>query len=217
MTRRSVIGGIGGAAGALFGGTSIARAQETTETAERGNQITRTAVIPDVGEPFTGNYVGQFLLFTDPTSDDDVSPPAVADCDAVGWPPERTRVYQVLLVDRLTDDPQGVVLQAYLDESQPRIGVGNALIVNRAHDCTGDYLALELENVPVQTFVPEYGTVQHPLVGESPGPTVAPVGQGTATEEDGPLDTPGQSGFGILAALVGLGGGALLRRDLRRK
>lgn len=217
VTRRQTIAGVGGVFGVALGSTSRARAQPTPETGTgEGALITRKALIPQVGQPFEGEYVGQFVLFVDPTPREDITPESVAECDFTNWPPEQTRGYEGLLIDRLTDEPRGVEVPMYLNENQPRIDVGNAFIVMQTHSCPGDVLGLELEEVPVETFAPEYGTVEHPLVGEEPGPTVSPIEDGQQPQDDGIINAPGQPGFGILAALAGIGGGALLRRLIRR-
>lgn len=209
MTRREVVSGLIGAGGVMLGSAAPARAQTQTPTDGQA-QITTMAVIPQVGAPFEGNYTGQFVIFTDPTPRDDVTPEVIAECEGVNWTPEQTRGYQVLIADRLTDEPRGVAVQAYLNGNEPRIGLGNAFIINRVHACPGDYLMLELEAAPVETFAPEYGTINHPLVGESPGPGVSP------TDAPDGIDAPGQPGFGALAALAGLGIAGLVRRLRRR-
>lgn len=211
LPRRAVLTGLGGLVGAAPASVAVARAQPTTGTGtDEPAQITTKAVIPDVGGPWAGNYVGQFVVFTDPTPRDDVSPPIVADCDFADWPPDRTRGYQVLLADRLTDEPRGVTVGAFLDAADPRIDVGASFIVDRTHPCPDGFLGLELEAVPVETFVPEREQVEHPLVGEDPGPTLP--GTPTPTGDPGVIDAPGQPGFGVLATVAGALGAAGLRR-----
>lgn len=213
MTRREVITSVGVTVGTVLGSTTLARAQTETQTGGEA-QITRMAVIPQVGAPFEGNYTGQFVIFTDPTPRNDVSPEVVAECDIVNWAPEQTRGYEVLIADRLTDEPRGTTVQAFLNGNKPQIDVGQAFIIDRTHACPGGFLKLELEGVPVKTFNPEYGTEVNPAVGESPGPTVSPTSD--QTEEPGIIDAPGQPGFGLLAAIAGLSGAAFLRRLVRR-
>lgn len=208
-SRRAVLAGLGGLLGASVG-PGIGRAGQTATATDEPAQITTKAVVPDVGGPWTGNYVGQFVVFTDPTPRDDVSPPVVADCDFADWPASRTRGYQVLLADRLTDEPRGVTVGAYLDAADPQIDVGRTFIIQRTHACPDDFLGLELEEVPVETFVPEREQVEHPLVGEEPGPTLP--GTGTPTGDPVAIDAPGQPGLGAPAALAGVLGAALLRR-----
>lgn len=212
MSRRAAVRCLGGAVAGVLGSSAVAGAQTETPTGGGAARVSRRAVIPEVGPPFEGNYAGQFLLFTDPTPGEPVSPSVVGECDAVDWKPAETQGYRALLVDRLTDEPRGVDLQAFVNGTEPRIEVGAAFIVNQVFDCPGAVLALELEAVPVETFAPEYGTGDLPLVGESPGPTVSPAaGEGTDV-----IDAPGQPGFGLLAAGVGVGAAAWLRRRVRR-
>lgn len=201
LTRRAVVSGACAAFGTVVGSTAIARGQ--TETSSVGQaQITRMAVIPQVGPPFEGNYVGQFVIFTDPTPRDDVSPAVIAECDAVNWAPEDTRGYQVLIVDRISDDPRGIRVEAFTDQNQPRIDVGNAFIINRTRPCPGGFLELELEDVPIDTFATP--------AGAEADPTASP------TDDPGFIDAPGQPGFGVITALTGVGTAALLRRIVRQ-
>ena len=194
-------------------GTATGQGTSTGTAAgpENEAQINLKAVIPEVGQPFQGQYVGQFVVFTDPTPRQDASPEVIAECDFAGWPPERTRTSQVLLLDRISEnDPQGVTVRAFLNEDNPDISVGNTFIIGRTHSCPGPYLGLELENVPEQNFQPAEEPGNAPLVAESPGPTVTPN-----AEEDG-SPSPGMPGFGPVAALAGIGGAALLRKLLGR-
>lgn len=209
MTRRALLSGICAAGAAPLGSSAVARAQNGTPT-EGGARITRTAVVPAVGEPFAGNLVGQFVIFTDPTPREDVTASIVGGCDAAGWSPDESMGYQVLLADRLSDDPRGVALEAFLDAGEPRIELGNAFIVNRTHPCADGATVLDLEAVPVRTFNPRYGAEDGGLVGESPGPTLSPT--------DGPagIEAPGQPGFGAITAVAGVAIAALSRRLRRR-
>jgi hypothetical protein len=160
-----------------------------------------------VGQPFEGEYVGQFVIFTDPTPDDEVSPAIVGECDFANWTPAETRGYRGLLLDRLTDDPVSTEISMYTNANKERVPVGTSFIVGRAEPCDGDFLGLELEAVPVDQFNPDYDTDENPVVGEEPGPTVSPV-------EGGKTVAPGQPGLGVGAAVAGLGGGAFLYRLL---
>lgn len=230
-----MLAGAGGLAFGAVGSAGPARAQNDTTVGTDGGtttgegtpagttqtpgpedeaQIQTRAIIPEVGEPFQGNYVGQFVIFTDPTPRQDATPEVVAECDFANWPPERTRTAQVLLLDRISrDDPQGVTVEAFLNEDNPDFSAGNTFIVNRIEDCTGQYLGLVLEDVPEKNFQPAEEPGNPPLVAESPGPTLSPTQDGGG---DGDSIAPGQPGFGAIAAGVGLGAAALLRKLLSR-
>ena len=215
-----MLAGAGSVALGAVGATGTASAQDaqTTETgADAGTtgdpgpddeaQIRTRAVIPRVGQPFEGNYVGQFLIFTDPTPNDSVSPQVVGECDYADWAPEATRGYQGLLIDRLTDDPQGVEVPMYTNGNEPRVDVGTTFIVDGLHPCGDEFVGLGLESAPVSRFQPDYSTADNPLVGESPGPTVEGDG---AEGGDGETPAPGMPGFGAVATAVGVGAAALL-------
>lgn len=191
------VGSIGLSAG-------LGRAQTTTTEPEGEAQIRQRAVVPRVGQPFQGEYVGQFVVFTDPTPRDDVTPAIVGECDFANWAPEDTRGYQGLLLDRLTDDPVSTEIPMYTNGNKERVPVGQSFIVGRTEPCRDDFVGLEMESVPVQRFEPDYDTQDNPLIGEEPGPTVSPV-------EGGETEAPGQPGLGVGAALAGIGA-ALLRR-----
>lgn len=215
MTRRAAISGLCAGAGALFGSTRRVRAQPTPRQSDGEAQITTNVVIPEVGQPFAGNYVGQFVIFTDPTPGDDVSPSVIAECDHVGWSPTDTKEFEVLILDRLRESPRYVKVPAYMNETTPMIRVGDVFMINRVLSCPGDFLTLELEKVPAESFNPEYGTVEHPLIGEPPGPTVSPQEDG-ADDDPGIVASPGQPGFGVLSLLATAGGIALVRRLVRQ-
>lgn len=207
VSRRSVLAGVAvGASSIGVSSTPTVAQTPTTEPAGEA-QIHRRAIVPRVGQPFRGEYVGQFVLFTDPTPDDEVTPSIVGECDFAEWPPEETRGYQGLLIDRLSDDSKGVTVPMYLDQNKERVELGDAFIVNQVESCSDDFIGVELEDVPVESFNPTYDTGENPLVGEEPGPAVSPA-------EEEQTAAPGQPGLGAGAALVGIGGAALLRRFL---
>lgn len=202
LTRRRLLAAAG--AGSIGLASGFGRAQTTTEPGDEA-QIQQRAIVPRVGQPFQGEYVGQFVIFTDPTPDEEVSPAVVGECDFANWSPAETRGYQGLLLDRLTDDPVSTEIPMYTNANKERVPVGTSFVVGRAEPCAEDFLGLELEAVPVEQFEPDYDTQANPLLEEEPGPTVSPV-------EDGETEAPGQPGLGVGAALAGLGGGVLLGR-----
>ena len=207
-----MLAGAAGLAGVGFG-AGVGTAQTETGTGATGTdgeaQIQTRVVIPRVGQPFEDGYVGQFLIYTDPTPNDDVTPQIVGECDYADWAPEDTRGYQGLLIDRLTDDPRGVEVPMYTNGNDPRVSAGTTFIVDGVHPCNGEFVGLGLESAPVSRFRPDYSTAQNPLVGEPAGEPADGDGGGTPT--------PGMPGFGPVAALGGIGGAALLRKLLGRE
>ena len=207
-SRRNVLAIAGAGLGVLGLSTSGSRAQTTTEGDGQAQVYTR-AIIPRVGRPYRGEYVGQYIIFTDPTPDEAVSPAIVGECAFAEWAPSETRGYQGLLIDRLADEPRGVEIPMYLNGNKERVDVGNAAIIDRTSSCSDDFLGVQLEDVPVSRFEPDYDTEANPLVGEDPGPAGSPAaGEGT--------EGAGQPGFGVGTALAGLGTAALLKRVLGR-
>lgn len=204
LSRRRLLAAAGASIGSIGLFADPGRGQTTTTEPEGEAQIQQRAVIPRVGQPFEGEYVGQFVIFTDPTPRDDVTPAIVGECDFANWAPEDTRGYQGLLLDRLTDDPVSTEIPMYTNGNKERVPVGTSFIVGRTESCSDDFLGLEVESVPVQQFEPDYDTQDNPLIGEESGPTVSPV-------EGGETEAPGQPGLGVGAALGGIGA-ALLRR-----
>lgn len=204
-SRRSVLMTAGVGAGIL--GASPSRGEAQTTTTESGDQaqIGTRAIIPQVGEPFQGQYVGQYIIFTDPTPNEEVSPAIVGECNFAEWAQEETRGYQGLLIDRLTDQSRGVDIPMYLNGNKERVDVGNAFIIDQIERCSEEFIGVQLEDVPVSRFNPDYDTRENPLVGEEPGPTASPV-------PEGQTEGPGQPGFGAGTALAGVGAAALLKR-----
>lgn len=207
LSRRSVLATAGAGAGIIGLSTSETRAQVTTESDGQAQIYTR-AIVPRVGQPFEGEYVGQYIIFTDPTPNEEVSPAIVGECEFAEWAPSETRGYQGLLIDRLTDEPRGMDIPMYLNANKERVPVGNVFIIDQISSCSDEFIGVQLEDVPVSRFEPDYDTGENPLVGEEPGPGVSPV-------PDEETEAPGQPGFGAGMALVGAGAAALLKRVLR--
>ena len=205
-SRRSVLAAAGAGVGIIGASAGRSRAQTTTGSGGQAQIYTR-AIVPRVGEPFQGEYVGQYIIFTDPTPNEEVSPAIVGECDFAEWAPSETRGYQGLLIDRLTDEPRGVDIPMYLNANKERVPVGNTFIVDQVSACSDDFVGVQLEDVPVTRFEPDYDTGENPLVGEEPGPTVSPV-------PEGQTEAPGQPGLGVGAAVLGVGTAALLKRFL---
>lgn len=208
LSRRSLLASAVVGFGSVGAFSGVGRAQNGTDEPDGGAQIYTRAIVPRVGEPYEGQYVGQYILFTDPTPDDEVDPAIVGECDFAEWEQSETRGYQGLLVDRLTDEPRGVEIPMYTNGTKERVDVGETFIVNRVESCGEDFIGVELEAVPVEQFRPNYDTDENPLVGEEPGPGVSPT-------QDGDAEGPGQPGFGIVAAVVGLGVAGLVRTLIR--
>lgn len=95
----------------------------------------------------------------------------------------------------------------YLDQNNERAELGDASIINEVESCSGDFIGVELEAVPVDSFDPTCDTGENPLIGEEPGPAVSPAGEEQTA-------APGQPGLGAGAALVAMAGAAQLRRFL---
>lgn len=204
LSRRRLLAAVGAGAGSVGLVAGLGGAQTTTEAGEE-TQIHQRAIIPQVGQPFEGEYVGQFVVFTDPTPKEEVSPAIVGECDFANWPPADTRGYQGLLLDRLKDDPVSTEIPMYTNANKERVPVGTSFIIGRVEPCGEDFLGVEMESVPARRFDPDYDTGENPLVGEEPGPTVSPAAEGET-------EAPGQPGLGVGAALLGVGGAALLSR-----
>lgn len=65
----------------------------------------------------------------------------------------------------------------YLDQNNERAELGDASIINEVESCSGDFIGVELEAVPVDSFDPTCDTGENPLIGEEPGPAVSPAGE----------------------------------------
>lgn len=211
QTRRrflSTVTGIAGGATLASGAASAAQETTTTTSDEARNRATRQMLVPRL-EPFAGNLVGQFILITN-RKQKQASPTAVSNCAFPNWKAENTAVYRAMILDRLSDTPQYVTGEVYVNGTKPRLRLGQPFIVSKTVPCTNDYVGVEAQSVP-------------PSVGEDDpaGPTVTTTGNGSGATTGGDDTTTGggdattndggQPGFGALAGAAGVVGGALLR------
>lgn len=193
IERRAFLGGIGGLVGA-GAATGAAAAQEE-------QQATREVVMERQGDPWEGNYTGQFLVVTYRADDQGSVPGAVDNCE-MEWGIDEATLYNANLVDRIRDDPQRRELQVWVDGTLPEIDRGTPFIVTRTNECTSQFLRLTIEAVPEDRGEEANGS----------GPTVPGDGTTPGGGTDGETDTGGgMPGFGALVGAAGVGGGLLLR------
>jgi hypothetical protein len=183
-TRRAFLAGVGGVVGtALVSKATMAQ-----------KRTTRQMLVPK-SQPFEGNYVGQFVIVAD-AKKKQVSPDVVTNCQFPNWKPEKTQVYDATLVDRLSDSPQSVRTEIFMNGTKRTIRVGQPFIISNAVSCSNEYVGLEAQSVPTSA-----------ADGGSMGPTVPGTNEGSGET----TNRSGQSGFGVLAAVAGVGGAGLLR------
>ncbi|WP_227353642.1 hypothetical protein [Haladaptatus salinisoli] len=187
-SRRAFLAGVGG----VFGTALASKATVAQEQAQK--RTTRQMLVPK-SQPFAGNYVGQFVIVAD-AKKKQVSPDVVSNCQFPNWKPKNTRAYDATLVDRLSDSPQSVRTEIFMNGTKRMIRTGQPFIIGNAVSCSNEYVGLEAQSVP--PFAAD---------GESMGPTVPGTNEGS----DETTNQSGQSGFGALAAAAGIGGGGLLR------
>ncbi|WP_135534188.1 hypothetical protein [Halostella pelagica] len=207
IRRRTFLAGVSGIAYSFGTGTSAA-AQETEEdgqetddgqgTEEEGEvQATREIVLQEQGDPWNGNYVGQFMIATYRPDDQGSIPAAVGDCE-MDWGVNEALRYNGMLVDRIRDDPQRREVEMYVDGTTWETEMGTPFIITRKSDCTDEFIRLTIETVP-----PDRGEV-----ATGSGPTV----EGEPDENGTNTDTgDGMPGFGALVAGTGIAGGVATR------
>lgn len=178
---------------------SIGTATNTAaqETEDEQTQVTRNVVLQEQGEPWTGNYTGQFMIVAYRPEEQNAIPSAVGDCE-MDWGVNEAVQYNGILVDRIRDDPQRREVEMYVDGTGSEIERGTPFIINRTDNCTSEFIRLTLEEVP-----PDRGTE---VTGS--GPTVEGEANGNETGSDSGTGMPG---FGALVAGTGITGGVALR------
>jgi len=203
--RRGVLAGVSGIVCGAGATTSVA-AQETTEgqetegeeTEDDGQaQATREVVLQEQGDPWDGNYTGQFLIAAYRSDNQDAIPSAVGDCE-MDWGVGEALRYNGILVDRIRDNPQRREMEMYVDGTASEIPRGSPFVITRKADCTSEFIRLTIETVPPDRAEEVEGT----------GPTVegGPDENGTETDTGG-----GMPGFGALVAGAGIAGGVAAR------
>lgn len=185
-------------------GTETTTEGETTTTAtetttdesegEGGSLRTRELLIEEQGDPWEGNYAGQFVVVTYRPNDQPDPPQSISNC-TVDWSVGESVMYNGLLIDNLRDDPQKTEVNVFTDSSADEIERGTPFIVSKTGPCGGSMIRLTGEAVP-----------NAPSVEGRAGPSVENP-NGTGDTDTG----TGMPGFGALVGLGGLAGGTLLR------
>lgn len=171
LTRRGVLAG-------LATGTAGLAAPATAQP----GGITTEAVVPESEAFSTDDYTGFFVHLTGaggPEPDDTVDQCSVAD-----WDPDDPDVYEAQLVDDAGEDSRSTSTTVYAN-AETELETGSLFVVNTQHDCPGDFVGLELEELLASGIEPSFG--------ERPGEPTSAIGPG----------------FGPVAALTGLTAGAL--------
>lgn len=206
MGRRGFLAGVSGVACGV-GATTTAAAQETTEGQETEDgegtedggqaQATREVVLQEQGDPWDGNYTGQFLIAAYRSDNQDAIPSAVGDCE-MDWGVGEAARYNGVLVDRIRDNPQRREIEMYVDGTASEIPRGTPFMITRKADCTSEFIRLTIETVPPDRAEEAEGT----------GPTVEGGSDGNGTDTD---TGGGMPGFGALVAGAGIVGGTAVR------
>ncbi len=182
-SRRRILAGLGSAALAV-GGAGVGSAQIEGE-------VPRTVYIPAVTE-FKDEYVGQFLIVSEPAPASDSDPNALFDdCSDIPWSQAETTVNIGQLSDRRSTQPQAVRLPVYMSERETTLVDDAIFVINDANPC-GDHVRLDIEWVTTRS-----------LVGKPAGPVVTDQSDGEGGETAGGAG----AGFGVVAAIAGLAGG----------
>lgn len=122
-SRRAFLAGASG----VFG---TALASKVTMAQKRP---TRQMLVPK-SQPFEGNYVGQFVIVAD-SKDKQMSPDVIDNCRFPNWKPEKEQVYDAALVDRLSDSPQSMRTDIFMNGTNRTIRVGQPFIISNTVSC----------------------------------------------------------------------------------
>lgn len=177
------------------GAATLAPAALSSAASGQENRYLRRMVIPRI-ERFSDDYVGRFVLLSDPLEKEPEAS-AIDDCEFASWSPDETDVYEGLIIDR-HQTQEAVQTDIYMrtgTEFEP----GTLFIITAQSPCPNDYVGLEATQVPDERLPP---------INNSSRQTVPET---TADGDAGGLASPGQSGFGPLAALGGIIGATWYR------
>ena len=230
VSRRTFLAGVGATAGLAAGAGTAAGQSTATETGTGSESETgtgtasageRRGLVPAY-EEFSGEgeaYQSQYLLISDPT---DEQPPegAVSNCGAAGWSADGAATYEVSILERLDQTTEVIKgTSFYTPESGGSFEVGSTWQIAEATRC-GEHIALTLREVDpeeeglqvdtsAQTDV-EGSLSEDEAVGQPSDGTR--TGTGTETESGAGTETSANSpGFGVVAGIVGVLGGAAAR------
>lgn len=175
------------------------------------NSYARKMVFPRV-ERFSKDYVGRFIILSDPLQKEP-NAEAINGCDFVDWSPERTDVYEALIVDR-HQTQEAVTLQELYVKAGTEYAPGSLFIVGQQSTCPQDYVGVLANSVPDERLPPIDNESRQTVAGGGNG-TGTEARTGTTAVQQGGVLSSGGSGFGPLAALSGVAGTAwhLLRDD----
>lgn len=171
VSRRSFLEG----AGAVGVGTPgfLANVQDDGDEEE---SVTRRVLIPRV-EEFEDNFVGQWVALN---ATADIDEEVADECEYANWSSDETQAYEGQLLDRRSEEPIAIDIPVFTNGTKAELEVHSVFIINRVHDCSSDYVGVDLEWVPRRS-----------VRGEPPGPTVS--------ESEG---TPGVGAVGAIAVLA---------------
>ncbi|MDS0298911.1 hypothetical protein NDI76_09150 [Halogeometricum sp. S1BR25-6] len=207
VSRRTFLVGVGATTSLAVGvGTAAGQSTGTETEAGTGTDSTggeRRGLVPAY-EEFSGEgeaYRNQYLLISDPT---DEEPPegAVSNCGAAGWSADEATTYEVSILEKLDQTTEVIKgTNFYTPESGGSFEVGSTWRISEATRC-GEHIALTLTRVD-----PEEEGLQ---IDTSADTNV----EGSLSEDEavGETETSANSpGFGVVAGIVGLLGGAAAR------
>lgn len=204
LSRRRLLRTTGAGIAGLTATSTLAGAQEDndsgngsgTQSDDGSLRIQTRGIMPETGRVTKdSDYTGFLVQLTNRLEDTQVASGDLQ-CSFANWSPENTTVYETQLIDRVDQETESIASVIYLP-SDVDLRSGDVLIINKQHNCSGAYIGVRLENILASDRTRGYveaGLAQNGSAldgGQSPGSSGA----------FGP-------GFGPLAAVGGLAGGA---------
>lgn len=195
LSRRRVLSTTATGLAGLAAGPALASAQEDNGSDDGSERIQTRGLVPET-ERVTADddYTGLFVQLTARLEDLDVGAGDI-DCSFMNWDPENTDVYEAQLVERSGSEYETIPSQVYVPRDTD-LTAGDLFIVNSQRSCSGPYIGVQLENIRADGLDRGYTDV---------GSTGNEGGDGGAGGGSSGAFGPG---FGPLAAVGGLAGGA---------
>jgi len=156
LSRRRVLAGTAALGTAVVPGAS----------AQQGSRITTEAIAPQLDAFDTTDYAGFFVQLTD-LSDESLDDTA-AQCAVQDWQPDEPDAFVAQFINRFEDShasARGVLFA----NGETDLETGTLFVVNRQHDCPGDWTGVELEEIRARGLPRRFGVTPGGGDGETSG------------------------------------------------
>ncbi|WP_254536645.1 hypothetical protein [Halomarina litorea] len=198
LSRRRLLTTTGAGLAGLAAAPGLASAQEQngSNDSENGSddgslRIQTRGVMPETGRVTADkDYTGFLVHLTARLDSLDVGD--ISECSFVNWNPDDTDIFETQLVDRVGQEQETIASTVYVPNGTD-LRPGDLLVINSQRECSNAYIGVQMENIRAPN--------------RKRGYVAADSGQ-TGAEGDGGSSGAFGPGFGPLAAVGGLAGGA---------